>query len=120
MIERSILALLLVGLLIGVVAVVKPFTTAILFGAALATAVWPRRQALVRRGLGRGSAAALLLMLSLVVVVLPPLAFAPHLADQLARGAQREAAYFAATPDSQPGSKACCSSAGVSAPPGTA
>ena len=45
MIERSILALLLVGLLIGVVAVVKPFTTAILFGAALATAVWPRRQA---------------------------------------------------------------------------
>ena len=41
MIERSILALLLVGLLIGVIAVVKPFTTAILFGAALATAVWP-------------------------------------------------------------------------------
>jgi len=99
MIQRSILALLLVGLLIGVVAVVKPFTTAILFGAALATAVWPRRQALVRRGLGRGSAAALLLMLSLVVVVLPLLAFAPHLADQLVRGAQREAAYFAATPD---------------------
>jgi predicted PurR-regulated permease PerM len=120
MIERSILALLLVGHLIGVVAVVKPFTTAILFGAALATAVWPRRQALVRRGLGRGSAAAVLLMLSLVVVVLPLLAFAPHLADQLARGAQREAAYFAATPDSQPGSKACRSSAGVSAPPGTA
>jgi hypothetical protein len=54
---------------------------------------------LVRRGLGRGSAAALLLMLSLVVVVLPLLAFAQHLADQLVRGAQREAAYFAATPD---------------------
>jgi hypothetical protein len=33
MIERSILALLLVCLLIGVIAVVKPFTTAILFGA---------------------------------------------------------------------------------------
>jgi hypothetical protein len=30
--------LLFVGLLIGVLAVVKPFTTAILFGAALATA----------------------------------------------------------------------------------
>ena len=98
MIERNILALLLVGLLIGVVAVVKPSTTAILFGAALATAVWPRRQALVRRGLGRGSAAALLLMLSLVAVVLPLLAFAQHLADQLVRGAQREAAYFA-TPE---------------------
>jgi predicted PurR-regulated permease PerM len=99
MIERSILALLLVGLLIGVVAVVKPFTTAILFGAALATAAWPMRQALVRRGLGRGSAAALLLLLSLVLVVLPLLAFAPHLADQLVSGAQPVQSYFAATPD---------------------
>jgi hypothetical protein len=59
MIERSILVLLVVGLLIGVLAVVKPFTTTILFGAALATAAWPMRQALVRRGLGHGPAAAL-------------------------------------------------------------
>jgi predicted PurR-regulated permease PerM len=99
MIERSILALLLVGLLIGVIAVVKPFTTAILFGAALATAAWPMRQALVRRGLRRGSAAALLLLLSLVLVVLPLLALAPHLADQLIGGAERVQSYFAATPD---------------------
>ena len=89
MIERSILALLLVGLLIGVIPIVKPFTTAILFGAALATAAWPMRQALVRRGLGRGSTAALLLLLSLVLVVLPLLAFAPHLADQLGDVASR-------------------------------
>jgi hypothetical protein len=54
MIERSILVLLVVGLLIGV----KPFTTAILFDAALATAAWPMRQALVRRRLGHGPAAA--------------------------------------------------------------
>jgi len=99
LIERSILVLLVVGLLIGVLAVVKPFTTAILFGASLATAAWPIRQALVRRGLGHGSAAALLLLLSLVVVVLPMLAFAPHLADQMARGTQRVQAYFAATPE---------------------
>lgn len=99
MIERGILALLLVGLLIGVIAVVKPFTTAILFGAALATAAWPMRQALVHRGLGRGAAAALLLLLSLVLVVLPLLAFAPHLAEQLVSGAQRVQSYFAATPD---------------------
>jgi hypothetical protein len=52
LIERSLLVLLVVGLAIGVLAVVKPFTTAILFGAALATAAWPMRQALVRRGLG--------------------------------------------------------------------
>jgi predicted PurR-regulated permease PerM len=98
-IERSILVLLVIGLLIAVLAVVKPFTTAILFGAALATAAWPARQALVRRGLGRGSTAALLLLLSLVLVVLPMLVVAPHLADQLVQGAARVQSYFETTPD---------------------
>ena len=88
LIERSILALLVVGLFIGVLTIVKPFTTAILFGAALATAAWRIRQALVRRGLGHGSTAALLLVLSLVVVVLPMLVIAPHLADQLNQGVE--------------------------------
>jgi predicted PurR-regulated permease PerM len=99
LLERSILVLLVVGLFIGVLAVVKPFTTAILFGAALATAAWPMRQALVRRGLRRGAVAAMLLLLSLVILVLPMLLFAPHLADQLIRGAQRVQSYFAATPE---------------------
>jgi predicted PurR-regulated permease PerM len=99
LIERSILVLLFVGLLIGVLAVVKPFTTAILFGTALATAAWPARQALVRRGLGRGSAATLLLLLSIVVVALPLLFVAPHLADQMIRGAERVQSYFATAPE---------------------
>ena len=99
LIERGILVLLVVGLFIGVLAIVKPFTTAILFGAALATAAWPIRQALVRRGLGRAPAATLLLLLSIVIVVLPMLLFAPHLADQMIRGTQRVQAYFAATPE---------------------
>lgn len=47
LIERSILVLLVLGLFIGVLAVVRPFTIAILFGAALATAAWPIRQVLV-------------------------------------------------------------------------
>lgn len=102
LIERSILVLLFVGLFIGVLAIVKPFTTAILFGAALATSVWPLRQVLVRCGLGRGAAAALLLLLSLVVIVLPMLALAPHLADQMVRGTERMQAYFAGMPG-QPG-----------------
>jgi len=89
LIERSILVLLVIGLFIGVLAIIKPFTTAILFGAALATAAWPIRQGLVRRGLRRGPAAALLLLLSLVLIVLPMLAVAPHLADQMVRGAER-------------------------------
>jgi predicted PurR-regulated permease PerM len=98
-IERSILVLLVMGLFIGVLAIVKPFTTAILFGAALATASWPIRQTLVRHRLRRGSAAALLLLVSLVLVVLPMLVVAPHLADQMVRGAERVQSYFATTPE---------------------
>jgi predicted PurR-regulated permease PerM len=99
LIERSILVLVFSGLFIGVLAIVKPFTTAILFGAALSTAAWPLRRALVRRGLGRGLTATLLLLLTLVLVVLPMLVMAPHLADQLGQGMDRVEAYFAATPE---------------------
>jgi predicted PurR-regulated permease PerM len=99
LIERSILVVLVIGLLVGVLAVVKPFTTAILFGGALATASWPIRQALIRRRLGRRTAAALLLLLALVVLVIPMLVVAPHLADQMIRGAEHVQSYFAATPE---------------------
>ena len=120
LIERSILVLLVVGLFIGVLAIVKPFTTAILFGAALATAAWPMRQALVRRGLGYGPAAALLLLLSIVIVLLPMLLFAPHLADQMVRARNVCRHISRPHPSSQPGSKPCRSSAGFWAPPGIA
>ena len=99
LIERSILVLLFVGLLVGVLAIIKPFTTAILFGATLATAAWPLRQVLVRWGLRRAAAAAVLLLLSLVVVVLPMLVVAPHLAAQLGQAVQRVQSYFGATPE---------------------
>jgi predicted PurR-regulated permease PerM len=98
LIERTILVLLVVGLLIGVLAIVKPFTTAILFGAVLATAAWPMRQALIQRGIGRGLTATLLLLLSLLLIVLPMLVMAPHLAEQLGQGIERAQSYFAATP----------------------
>ena len=77
LIERSVLVVLVIGLLVGVLVVVKPFTTAILFGTALATASWPIRQALVRRRFGHRTAAALLLLLALVAV-LTPMLVVPH------------------------------------------
>ena len=64
LVARSILVLLFVGLFIGVLAIVRPFTTAILFGAALATAAWPLRQALARRGLGRGRGHAVVVVIA--------------------------------------------------------
>jgi hypothetical protein len=45
LIEYSIVLLLVVGLLVGVLTVLWPFTTAILFGATLTIATWPLRQA---------------------------------------------------------------------------
>src|SRR5205085_11929111 len=95
LIERSILVMLVLGLFIGVLAVVRPFTIAILFGAALATAAWPIRQALIRQGLGRGPTAALVLLLSLVLAVLRMLAFAPILPDQKVQETQRLQSYSA-------------------------
>jgi predicted PurR-regulated permease PerM len=99
LIERSIVLLLVIGLLIGVMAVLRPFTTAILFGTTLAIAVWPLRQALIGWGLGRGLAASCLLLLSLLIVALPVLAAAPALTDQLTVGIQRVQTYFATSPE---------------------
>jgi predicted PurR-regulated permease PerM len=98
LVERSILVLLVIGLVVGVLTVVMPFATAILFGASLATAAWPMRQALVRHGLGHGSAATVLLLSSIALVGLPMLAVAPNLAGQLGQGMQRAQSYFAASP----------------------
>jgi predicted PurR-regulated permease PerM len=96
--ERSILVLLFVGLFIGGLAIVKPFTTAILFGVALSTAAWPlRNRELVCRGLSHGATATLLLLCSLVLVVLPMLVVAPHFTDQMVQATQRVQDYFAGT-----------------------
>ena len=70
-IEYSIVLLLVIGVLLGVLTVLWPFTTAILFGATLAIAVWPLREAMVRRGVGHGVAATLLLLISLVACWIP-------------------------------------------------
>ena len=98
-IERSLLTLLVIGLVVGVVAVVWPFTTAILFGASLATAAWPLRQALIRRArLRRGVAAAVLLLGSLAFVGIPVFAIAPNLTDQVHTAIETTQDFFAQVP----------------------
>src|SRR3954451_16454135 len=98
LIERAVMLLLVAGLLLGVLAVLRPFTTAILFGAILAIAAWALRDLLLRRGLKRGLTATLLLLLALTVVGLPLLAVAPGLAEHLAEGGRRVQAYIASAP----------------------
>ena len=98
LIERSLALLLVLGLVLGVLAVLRPFTTAILFGGALAIAAWPLRQALLRRGVGAGVASGLLLLLAVVVVALPVVLLAPDLAVRLRQGGAELQAFFAAAP----------------------
>src|SRR5262244_3683705 len=98
LLERALLLLLFAGLLFGILAVLRPFTTGILFGAILAIAAWPLRDYLLRRGLKRGLVATLLLVLALAVVVLPLMALAPGLGERLTQGAARLRDYFAAAP----------------------
>src|SRR5262249_2870201 len=98
LLERAFLLLLLAGLLLGILAVLRPFGTGILFGAILAMAAWPVRASLLRRGLRRGLVATLLLVLALAVVVLPLMALAPGLGERLTQGAGRLRDYFASAP----------------------
>jgi predicted PurR-regulated permease PerM len=98
LLERAFLLLLFAVLLLGILAVLRPFITAILFGAILAIAAWPLRDFLLRHGLKRGLAATLLLLLALAVVALPLLAMAPGLGERLAQGSGRLRDYFASAP----------------------
>jgi predicted PurR-regulated permease PerM len=98
LLERAVLLLLFGGLLLGILAVLRPFGTGILFGAILAIAAWPLRDLLLRRGLRRGLVATLLLVLALAVVVLPLMALAPGLGERLTQGAGRLRDYFASAP----------------------
>src|SRR3954449_8186190 len=103
LIERAVMLLLFAGLLLGVLAVLQPFATAILFGTILAIAAWPLRDFLLRRGLTRGLTATLLLLLALAVVGLPLLAVAPGLAEHLAQGGRPVQAYLNSAPQVPPG-----------------
>jgi len=98
LLEHAFLLLLFAGLLVGVLAVLRPFTPAILFGAILAIAAWPLRNLLLRRGLTRGLAATLMLLLALAVVALPLIAIAPGLGERLTQAASRIQEYFAGSP----------------------
>jgi len=102
LLERAFLLLLFAGLLVGILAVLRPFTTAILFGAILAIAAWPLRDFLLRHGLKRGLVATLLLVLALAVVAVPLMAMAPGLGERLTQGAGRLRDYFTGAPQLPP------------------
>lgn len=76
----------------------ETFATPLLFGSAIAIAIWPVRQCLVRSGIRRGLAALLLFCLIIGIILLPMLMIAPHMAEQLSQATQRFQTFFASTP----------------------
>jgi hypothetical protein len=98
LLERAVLLLLFACLVLGILTVLRPFATAILFGTILAIAAWPLRDLLLRRGLKRGLVATLLLLLALAVIAVPLMAMAPGLGDRLTQGAGKLQDYFASSP----------------------
>ena len=81
--ERVAVLILLALLLYGVGRVLEPFGMAIAFGGFIAIGTWPARDALVRRGMRPGLAAAVLLLGLFVLVAVPVLMMAPDLANQV-------------------------------------
>lgn len=102
LVERAVVLLLLALLLLGVLRVLQPFAVAILFGAFIAIGTWPFRDAMVRRGVPRGLAAALLLVVLVLLVALPALAIAPGLAGQIRDGVALARDALAGIPDQPP------------------
>lgn len=102
LIEHAFVLMLLGGLVLGVLMVLQPLATAILFGAVLAIATWPLRSALLRLGLGHGAAAALMSGAAIVLAGLPLLAAAPRLASGLAEGSVQLEAILATFPADPP------------------
>lgn len=103
LVERALVLLLLALLLLGVLKVLEPFAVAILFGAFIAIGTWPMRDALVRAGLGRTTAALLMLLLLALLVALPALAMAPGLAGQIREGVTMLRDLLANAPPRPPG-----------------
>jgi predicted PurR-regulated permease PerM len=101
---RAVLERLLVlgafaSLSLGVVLVLRPFFTGILFGSIVVIATWPIRDRLVRNGVSVGLTAALLLLVALGIVGVPAIVLAPGLAERIVDGIQRLQAYFAGAPE---------------------
>jgi predicted PurR-regulated permease PerM len=101
-IERTLAIVVVAGVLFGILAVLRPFATAIMFGTILAIAVWPLREALMARGVRAGWTATLLLLLVLAAVVVPVLLIAPGLVAAINGGVAWVDAALASAPQAAP------------------
>jgi predicted PurR-regulated permease PerM len=99
LIEKAVLLLLFLGLLAGVLMVLKPFGVGLMFGGIIAIAAWPLRQGLTQRGVSPGATAALLLLGALALVLVPVLLLGPGLAGRLVHLLDLVRAWLAQSPE---------------------
>jgi predicted PurR-regulated permease PerM len=96
--ERIVVALLFVGLLVGVALVLRPFVTAFLFGGIIFIATSPIRGWLLHRGLPNGMVAIILTAVAVALIIVPLVVLTPRLAAQLTEVARHLQDYLGDTP----------------------
>ena len=83
LLESLVVVLLFLLLLAGVFLILRPFSTAFLFGGILAIATWPLHEWMIRRGFSNPVAAALLCILMIICLIGPILSLGPELSERL-------------------------------------
>jgi predicted PurR-regulated permease PerM len=96
--ERIVIALLFVGLLVGVALVLRPFVTAFLFGGIIVVATSPIRQWLLHKGLPNGAVAIILTAVAVALIIVPLVILTPRLAAQLTEVSRHLLEYLGETP----------------------
>jgi predicted PurR-regulated permease PerM len=98
-IEKAVVLLLFLGLLAGLLTVLRPFSVGLMFGGIIAITAWPVRKGLTEHGVSPGMAAVLLFLGVLALVLVPVLLLGPNLAGQLAHLLDAVRAWLAQSPE---------------------
>jgi predicted PurR-regulated permease PerM len=99
LLERVVIVLLFVALLTGVALVLRPFATAVLFGGIIVVATWPIHEWLISKGLSGSVVAIIMTAVAVALFIVPAVAVAPRIAEQLPEVANKAQKVLEATPD---------------------
>jgi predicted PurR-regulated permease PerM len=98
-IERIVVALLFVGLVVGVALILRPFVTAFLFGGIIFIATSPIRRWLLHHGWSNAAVAISLTAIAVAFVIVPLVVLTPRLAAQLTEVASHLQDYLTQRPE---------------------
>lgn len=99
LLERVVAVILFLGLLTGVVLVLRPFANAILFGGIIVVATWPIHEWFISKGLSSPVVALIMTAAAVALVIIPAVAVAPRIAAQLPEVANQAQKILETKPD---------------------